>query len=88
MSVPCEHESHRNVIESFAMAHHIQSYQDSNANPKFMMQALKMQCDSVRRSQANETSRHIRTRHMRHIDTPDDQTNQKLFISHKQRIVS
>ena len=39
---------------------------------------------SVRNSQANETSQHVRTRHVRHIFTPNDQTNQKLFISHKQ----
>ena len=28
-SVPCERESRRNVIQSFAMSHHVQSYQDS-----------------------------------------------------------
>ena len=39
---------------------------------------------SVRRSRANQTSRHFRTRHVRHISTPDDQTNQRLFISRKQ----
>ena len=39
---------------------------------------------SVRHSQANQTSQHIRTHHVRHIFTPDDQTNQKLFISRKQ----
>ena len=38
---------------------------------------------SVRRLRANQTSRHVRTRHVRHIFTPDDQTNQKLFISCK-----
>ena len=31
---------------------------------------------SVRCSQANETSGHVRTRHVRHSFTPDDQTNQ------------
>ena len=31
---------------------------------------------SVRCLQANETSGHVRTRHMRHIFTPDNQTNQ------------
>ena len=36
---------------------------------------------SVRHLRANETSRHVRTRHVRHIFMPDDQTNQKLFIS-------
>ena len=39
---------------------------------------------SVRRSRANQTSRHVRTRHVRHIFTSDDQTNQNLFISRKQ----
>ena len=39
---------------------------------------------SVRCSQANQTSRHIRTRHVRHIFTPEDQTNIKVVISHKQ----
>ena len=39
---------------------------------------------SVRRLQANQTSRHVRTRHVRHIFMPDDQTNKKLFISRKQ----
>ena len=43
-----------------------------------------MNVTSVRRLRANQTSRHVRTRHVRHIFTPDDQTNQKLFISHKQ----
>ena len=42
---------------------------------------------SVRRLQANQTSRHVRTRHVRHIFMPDDQTNQKLFISRKQFIL-
>ena len=41
---------------------------------------------SVRQSQANQTSRHVRTRHVEHIFTPDDQTNQKLFISCKQSV--
>ena len=41
---------------------------------------------SIRRSRANETSRHVRTRHVRHSFTPDDQTNQKLFISCKQYV--
>ena len=39
---------------------------------------------SVRCSRANPTSGHVRTRHVRHIVTPDNQTNQKLFISRKQ----
>ena len=39
---------------------------------------------SARHSRANQTSRHIRAHHVRHIFTPDDQTNQKLFISCKQ----
>ena len=39
---------------------------------------------SVGSSQANQTSRQVRTRHVRHIFTPDNQTNQKLFISRKQ----
>ena len=39
---------------------------------------------SVRRLRANQTSRHVRTRHVRYIFTPDDQTNQKIFISRKQ----
>ena len=43
---------------------------------------------SVRGLQANETSQHIRTRHVRHIFTPDDQTNRKLFISHRQFVKS
>ena len=43
-----------------------------------------MNVTSVRHSRANQTSRHVRTRHMRHIFMPDGQTNQKLFISHKQ----
>ena len=34
--------------------------------------------------QANKTSRHVMTCHVRHIFTPNDQTNQKLFISCKQ----
>ena len=41
---------------------------------------------SVRRFRANQTSRHVRTRHVRHIFMPDDQTNQKLFISRKQYV--
>ena len=43
-----------------------------------------MNVTSVRRLQANQTSRHVRTHHVRHIFMPDVQTNQKLFISHKQ----
>ena len=43
---------------------------------------------SVRRLRANETSQHVRTRHVRHIFMPDDQTNQKLFISCKQFVKS
>ena len=43
---------------------------------------------SVRRLQANETSRHVRTHHVRHIFMPDDQTNQKLFISCKEFVKS
>ena len=39
---------------------------------------------SVSCLRVNQTSRHVRTRHVRHIFTPDVQTNQKLFISHKQ----
>ena len=39
---------------------------------------------SIRRLRANQTSRHVRTRHVEHIFTPDDQTNQKLFSSRKQ----
>ena len=45
-----------------------------------------MNLTTGRHSQANETSRHVMTRHVRHIFTPDDQTNQKLFISHKQYV--
>ena len=47
-----------------------------------------MNVTSIRRSQANATSQDVRTRHMRHIFMPDDQTNQKLFISCKQFIKS
>ena len=47
------------------------------------MRTLKSNVTSVRRLRANETSRHVRTRHVRHILTPDNQTYQKLFISHK-----
>ena len=54
-----------------------------NANPKFTTRTLKRNVTSVRRSRANETSRNVRTRHVRHIFTRDDQTNQKLFISRK-----
>ena len=43
---------------------------------------------SVRHSRTNETSRHVRTRHVRHSFMPDDQTNQKLFISRKQFVKS
>ena len=43
---------------------------------------------SVRCLRDNETSRHIRTHHVRHIFMPDDQTNQKLFISRKQFVKS
>ena len=43
---------------------------------------------SIRCSRANETSRHVRTRHMRHIFVPDNQTIQKLFISCKQFVKS
>ena len=43
-----------------------------------------MNVTSIRRSRANQTYRQARTRHVRHIVTPDDQTNQKLSISHKQ----
>ena len=43
---------------------------------------------SIRCLRANETSRHVRTRHVRHTFTPDDQTNQKLFISRKQFVTS
>ena len=32
-SVPCERESCRNVIESFAMSRHVQSYQDLKCEP-------------------------------------------------------
>ena len=39
---------------------------------------------SVRRSRANETSRHVRTRHVRHSVSSDNQTNQILFISRQQ----
>ena len=59
------------------------------------MQTLNLQREpknmnvmSVRHLQANKTSRHIRTRPMRHIFMPNDQTNQKLFISHKQFVKS
>ena len=43
---------------------------------------------SKRCSRANETSRHIRTRHVRHIFLPDEKPNQKLFISRKQFVKS
>ena len=43
-----------------------------------------MNVTTIRCSQANETSRHIMTRHVRHSFTPDNQTNRKLFISCKQ----
>ena len=43
---------------------------------------------SVRHSRANQTSRHVRTRHVRHSFMPDDQTNQKFFISRKQFVKS
>ena len=39
---------------------------------------------SIRCSCANQTSRHVRTRHVEHIFIPDEQTNQKLFSSCKQ----
>ena len=42
-----------------------------------------MKVASIRYSRANETSRHVMTCHVRHIFTPDDTTNQKLFISRK-----
>ena len=48
------------------------------------MRTLKCNVTSVRCLQANETSRHVRTRHVRHSFTPDDQTNQKLSITCKQ----
>ena len=47
-----------------------------------------MNVTSVRCSRANETSQHVRTRHMRHRFTPDNQTNKKLFISRKQFVKS
>ena len=43
-----------------------------------------MNVTNVRHSQANKTSQHIMTHHMRHIFMPDNQTNQNLFISCKQ----
>ena len=62
------------------MSNHIKT---RNANPKFTMRTLKHNVTSIRCSQANETSQHVRTRHVRHIFMPDNQTNQKLFISCK-----
>ena len=47
-----------------------------------------MNVTSIRCLRANQTSRHIRTHHVRHIFMPDDQTNQKLFISRKQFVKS
>ena len=41
---------------------------------------------SIRCSQANQTSRHIRTHHVEHIFMADKQTNQKLFSSRKQSV--
>ena len=41
---------------------------------------------SVRRLQANQTSRHVRTRHVEHIFMPDNQTYQKLLSSRKQSV--
>ena len=43
-----------------------------------------MNMTTIRCLQANETSRHIMTHHIRHSFMPNDQTNQKLFISCKQ----
>ena len=43
---------------------------------------------SVRHSRTNQTSRQLRTRHVRHIVSPDKQTNQKLFIICKQFVKS
>ena len=42
-----------------------------------MMQTLKMNMTTTRRSQANETSQHIMTCHVRHIFTPVHETNKK-----------
>ena len=48
------------------------------------MRTLNTNMSTIRCSRANETSQHVMTHHVRHIFMPDDQTNQKLFISHKQ----
>ena len=42
---------------------------------------------SVKCSPANETSRHVRTRHVRHIFTPDDQTKQN-YSSHANNLLN
>ena len=58
-----------------------------NANPKFATRTLKYERD-VHKTFASQSyiTTHVRTRHVRHIFTPDDQTNQKLFISRKQYV--
>ena len=43
-----------------------------------------MNVTTIRCSQVNKTSRHVMTHHMRHIFMPNNQTNQKLFVSCKQ----
>ena len=42
---------------------------------------------SIRRSRANETSRNVRTRHVRHIFTPDDQLT-KNYSSHANNLLN
>ena len=43
------------------------------------MQTLKMNMTTIRCLQANETSQHVMTCHVRHIFTPNDQTNPKII---------
>ena len=45
------------------------------------MRTLKMNMIVVRHLQANETSRHVKTHHVRHIFTPINQTIKKEFTS-------
>ena len=85
-SILCKHESHENAIKIIATSCHIESYhklqtqtQNVNMNPKY--EPSKMNTTTARHSQANKTSRHIVTCHLRHIFMPVDQTIKK-FISH------